>query len=172
MTVENAHASLMTRASLGLPTPYVTPDGKLETVVATIFADVFGLDHVGAVDDFFDIGGDSLVAETMSMEILRQTGHEFPMSALLDFGSPRTIAAALPKSRRARMRPRRLCIAETETRPPIFVVHGRRGYTMPAPQFLQALAEGQKLRMFELPGIRGGTPMIGSRTSPRSISAS
>ena len=156
MTVESAHASLMTRASLGLPTSYVTPEGKLETLVANIFASVFGIDQVGALDDFFDIGGDLLAAETISMEILQRTGYEFQMSALLDYSSPRTIATALPGLGSGKDALKAPVIADAQTRPPIFVVHGRRGYTMPAPQFLQALAKGQRMRMFELPGIRGG----------------
>ena len=58
--------------------------------------------------------------------------------------------------------------ADEQIRPPIFVVHGQaRIYACRKPQFLQALAKGQKMRMFELPGIRGGKyPMIGSKTSP------
>ena len=95
----------------GCPTPYVAPDGKLETLVAKIFADVFGIDQVGANDDFFDIGGDSLVAETISMEILQRTGCEFQMSSLLDYGSPRRIAAALALSRAKRAE---LKVAEAE----------------------------------------------------------
>lgn len=156
MTVANAQPTVMAREGLGLPTPYEAPHGKLEAVVVQIFADVFGIDQVGANDDFFDIGGDSIVAETISMEILQRTGHEFPMSSLLDYSSPRTIAAALQRSEPGKDAVKAPTITETKTRPPIFVVHGRRGYTMPMPQFLQALAGGQKLRMFELPGIRGG----------------
>ena len=154
MTVENAHSSLMARAGLGLPTPYEAPQGKLEAAVTKIFADVFGLDQVGANDDFFDIGGDSIVAETISMEILQRTGYEFPMSSLLDYSSPRMIATALPRS--GKDTPKAPAVADAQGRPPIFVVHGRRGYTMPAPQFIQALAGDQKMRIFELPGIRGG----------------
>ena len=146
----------MTRASLELPTPYVAPDGKLETEIAKIFADVLRIDEVGANDDFFDIGGDSLGAEAMSLEILKRTGCEFPISSFLDCSSPRKIASALAKSANGKDAAKAPIAADTTARPPIFVVHGRRGYTMPAPQFLQALAEGQKLRVFELPGIRGG----------------
>ena len=174
MTVENAHSSLMARASLGLPEPYVAPDGKLETLITKIFADVFDIDRVGANDDFFDIGGDSLVAETLSMEILQRTGCQFPISSLLEFGSPRRIAAALSSGKEGEQP---LNVAEAERiasltamsssdavtqgadeqiRPPIFVVPGRGGYTLPQAQFRQALAKGQSLRMFELPGIRGG----------------
>jgi thioesterase domain-containing protein/acyl carrier protein len=156
MTVVNEQPTVMAREGLGLPTPYEAPQGKLETAVVQIFAEVFGLDQVGANDDFFDIGGDSIVAETISMEILQRIGSEFPMSALLDYSSPRMIAAALAKSATGKDAAGAPTAAAIKARPPIFVVHGRRGYTMPSPQFIQALADGQKLRIFELPGIRGG----------------
>ena len=154
MTVANAHSTLIARASLGLPTPYVAPHGKLETLMAKIFADVFGIDQVGANDDFFDIGGDSLLAETLTMEITQQTGCEFQMSSLLEFCSPRKIAAALPTSESGKDAAKAPVVAEAK-RPPIFAVHGRDGFMLPKPAFLQALG-GQKLRMFELPGIRSG----------------
>ena len=156
MTVETAQPRMMARADLGLPTPYEAPQGKLEAVVVQIFADVFGIDQVGANDDFFDIGGDSLMAETISMEILQRTSREFQMSSLLDYSSPRMIAVALQRAEPGKDAVKAPIVADSQTRPPIFVVHGRRGYTMPTPQFLQALAGGQKMRMFELPGIRGG----------------
>jgi acyl carrier protein len=156
MTVANAQSSVMAREGLGLPTPYEAPQGKLETAIVQIFADVFGIDQVGANDDFFDIGGDSIVAETISMEILQRTGHEFAMSSLLDYSSPRTIAAALQGSGPRKDAIAEPTAAETKVRPPIFIVHGRGGYTMPAAEFRAGLADGQRLRMFELPGIRGG----------------
>src|SRR5688572_4721413 len=77
MALETAQPALMTRASLELPTPYVAPESKLETEIAKIFADVLRIDEVGADDEFFDIGGDSLGAEAMSLEILKRTGREF-----------------------------------------------------------------------------------------------
>ena len=161
MTIETAQPALMTRASLELPTPYVAPDGKLETEIAKIFADVLRIDEVGANDDFFDIGGDSLGAEAMSLEILKRTGCEFPISSFLDYSSPRKIASALAKSANGKDAAKAPIAADTTARPPIFVVHGRRGFTMPAPRFLQALAEGQKLRMFELPGAGENAASVG-----------
>lgn len=42
--------------------PAVAPSEGPERVLAGIWADVLGLDHVGAHDNFFDAGGDSLLA--------------------------------------------------------------------------------------------------------------
>ena len=144
----------MKRESLALPVPYEAPDGELETLIARIFADIFGIDRVGANDDFFDVGGDSLLAETLSMAICENTGRDFPISSLVEFGSPRRIVALLTAGSGDNA-------AKTPTvaqhiRPPIFSVHGRDGFMLPKPAFLLALGESQKLRMFELPGIRSG----------------
>ena len=50
MGVAKAQSAVMARAGLGLPTPYEAPQGKLETVMVQIFADVFDIDQVGAND--------------------------------------------------------------------------------------------------------------------------
>jgi acyl carrier protein len=94
MMVANRH-SFTTRESLALPQPYVAPEGELETLIATIFAEIFALDQVGANDEFFDLGGDSLLAEVLSTAISEQTQCKFRTSQLLECGSPKRIAAAL-----------------------------------------------------------------------------
>jgi thioesterase domain-containing protein len=139
---------MITRESLGLGTPYETPAGELETSIAGAFAEVFELDKVGANDEFFDIGGDSLRGEVLSGLISERAKRDFQISDLIENGSPRQIARLLG---RQSSQP----AAETG-RPPIFIVHGRLGYTLPKPEFRQAFAPGQELFVFELPGIRGG----------------
>ncbi|MGE3528540.1 MAG: alpha/beta fold hydrolase [Methyloceanibacter sp.] len=152
MGSETAPALGMSRTDLRLPLPYAAPEGETETLVANLFAEVFKLDRVGVNDDFFDLGGDSLIAEIFTMRVRELTGHEFKVSALVEHGSPRQIAALLPQAGEVRVAPR----AAAPARPPIFVVHGRQGLTFPRPEFFRALAEGQKLHIFELPGLHGG----------------
>ena len=135
-------------------TSYVAPDHELETLIATIFAEVFGLDHVHADDDFFELGGDSLLAEVFSTLVSERTGYPFQLSSLLEYGSPTRIATLLRAKADETTFP--ATASGEPRRPPIFLVHGRLGFTLPKPAFLQALAKGQKLRMFELPGLHGG----------------
>jgi pimeloyl-ACP methyl ester carboxylesterase len=103
-------------------------------------------------DDFFDLGGDSLGAEIISMNISERTGQGFELSALVEHGSPRKIAALLGDLSKKTITPH----SANKDRPPIFIVHGRQGFTLLKPSFRNALADDQKLFMFELPGIRGG----------------
>ncbi|HEX2473839.1 MAG TPA: phosphopantetheine-binding protein, partial [Lacipirellulaceae bacterium] len=95
MASETAPALGVSRASLRLPLAYAAPESETETLVAGLFAEVFKLDRVGVNDDFFDLGGDSLIAEVFSMRIRELTGQELKVSALVDQGSPRQIAALL-----------------------------------------------------------------------------
>ena len=125
MPISNIRPDITHRASLLLGTPYSTPDGKLEKTIAEIFAEVFNLDEAGAFDDFFDLGGDSLNAEVLSMRISERTKYEFQPSWLLDSGSPRQIAQLLSKKPVENLMSND---AHREgSRPPIFVVHGRGG---------------------------------------------
>jgi thioesterase domain-containing protein len=152
MSFENANSSGMSRTSLRLPLPYATPEGETETLVASLFAEVFKLDRVGVNDDFFDLGGDSLIAEIFSMRLRELTGHEFKVSTLVDKGSPRQIATLIQRQ----VGEVRVASRSAPARPPIFVVHGRQGLTFPKPEFFRSLADDQKLHIFELPGLHGG----------------
>jgi len=69
MSVTSAPASLIMRVSLPLSKPYVPPNNELEALAATTFAEVFNLDKVGIDDEFFELGGDSLLAEVLSLAL-------------------------------------------------------------------------------------------------------
>jgi pimeloyl-ACP methyl ester carboxylesterase len=144
--------TLIAREGLGLSTPFEAPREGLESLIADVFAEVLGLERVGTNDDFFDLGGDSLAAEVISMNITERTGQTFELSALVEHGSPRRIATLLRDSSKETI----VSHFANKDRPPIFVVHGRQGFTLLKPAFRKALANDQKLFMFELPGIRGG----------------
>jgi acyl carrier protein len=45
-----------------LDTPYVAPDGDLETGLAAVWQDMLGITAIGIHDNLFELGGDSLLA--------------------------------------------------------------------------------------------------------------
>lgn len=141
---------LISRERLESGVPFEAPRGELESAIADVFAESFGIDRIGANDDFFDLGGDSLLAQSLAISIAKCTGREFKISLLVDYGTPRKIATLLEEP--STQEPVQY------SRPPIFMVHGQRGFTLPRPEFVGGLAPGQKLVMFELPGIRGDRP--------------
>ena len=92
MSVTGTPASLIRRASLALSTPYVAPSDETEALATTTFAEVFNLDQVGLNDEFVELGGDSLLAEVLSLALTERAGIEFQPSSLDELGSPREIA--------------------------------------------------------------------------------
>lgn len=80
------------RASLPLSKPYAAPNNELEALAATTFAEVFNLDKVGIDDEFFELGGDSLLAEVLSLALSERTSVELQPSAFVESASPREIA--------------------------------------------------------------------------------
>ncbi|WP_245672135.1 non-ribosomal peptide synthetase, partial [Nocardia anaemiae] len=70
--------------------PYREPSTALERTVAEVFADVLDVERVGADDDFFDLGGNSLIATRVVARLGAAIGSRVPVRAV--FESP-TVAA-------------------------------------------------------------------------------
>jgi amino acid adenylation domain-containing protein len=79
-----------------LRTPYVAPRNEVEREVAGIWAEVLGMREVGVEDDFFDLGGNSLVATQL---VSRLRGALQVNLALQDFFEGATVAALAERVR-------------------------------------------------------------------------
>jgi amino acid adenylation domain-containing protein len=77
-----------------LATPWVQPATPQEQALATLWEEVLGIDGVGRDDDFFDLGGDSILAVQLVTAVARRLGCLVPLAALFD--GP-TIAAMAPR---------------------------------------------------------------------------
>ncbi|WP_158607923.1 non-ribosomal peptide synthetase [Nocardia panacis] len=64
----------------------IAPSTELERVVAEVFGEVLDVAVVGATDDFYELGGSSLLAFTLCQRLSVRLRREVPLSALL--GSP------------------------------------------------------------------------------------
>ena len=78
--------------------PYAAPRSKIERVLAAIFADVLGVERVGIDDDFYELGGDLIIALQI-ISRLRQAGWRLsPRSILQHPTVARATAFAAPLS--------------------------------------------------------------------------
>lgn len=62
-----------------LSSDYEAPRNDTEKTLAGIWQDLFGIEKIGTADDFFELGGDSLKAMTMSGRIYRKLDIEIPV---------------------------------------------------------------------------------------------
>lgn len=80
--IDRARCAADDDSCLRLPVGMWNEKDDVETVVARIWRDVLGLRQAAPEDDFFDLGGDSLRAITMTCELEKVFGREFPMNLI------------------------------------------------------------------------------------------
>jgi acyl carrier protein len=78
-----------------LQTPLALPRTPVEKKIAHIWAEVLGLDQVGIDDDFFQLGGDSLMASRIVARIINIFKVEVPLSALFNAPKISTMASVV-----------------------------------------------------------------------------
>ncbi|MEM7747013.1 MAG: SDR family NAD(P)-dependent oxidoreductase, partial [Pseudomonadota bacterium] len=67
-----------------LASEYIAPRNPIEEKLAGLWSGLLGIDDVGVEDNFFDLGGHSLIAVRLFRMIKKEFGCEFPMSVLFD----------------------------------------------------------------------------------------
>ena len=79
--------------------PFRAPRTQTEKIVAGVFAEVLGVDPVGLDDDFFALGGDSLIATRVSARLQLALGREVPVRYLFDASTVGGLADYLHRHR-------------------------------------------------------------------------
>ncbi|HZM74979.1 MAG TPA: amino acid adenylation domain-containing protein, partial [Candidatus Limnocylindrales bacterium] len=78
-------------------TDYVAPRNQAENTLAAIWAEVLGAAQVGVDDDFFTLGGDSILTFQVLSRVRDAFGVELPMRALFEAPTVAALAATLPR---------------------------------------------------------------------------
>ncbi|MFK4066965.1 amino acid adenylation domain-containing protein [Streptomyces sp. NPDC029674] len=84
------------------------PRDEIEEGIADNFAQVLSLRHVGIHDDFFDVGGDSLLAVRLMARVRRDFGVRLQVRVLLEGPTVAQLARAVTSELMAAMDPDRL----------------------------------------------------------------
>ena len=73
---------------------YIAPVGETEKALCAIFAEILGMEKVGATDSFFDLGGSSLMVTNVMVSAEKQ-GLHFAYSDVFSHPSARSLSAFL-----------------------------------------------------------------------------
>ena len=113
-----------------LAVPLAAPRDDVERLIARTWAEQFQLDTVGVNDDFFDLGGDSLLAVQLAHALRSALGRELATRELLEHPTVAGLAARLRGSATEPQLPRqlvRLAAGPLDARP-LFLVHPIGGH--------------------------------------------
>jgi NAD(P)-dependent dehydrogenase (short-subunit alcohol dehydrogenase family)/acyl carrier protein len=78
-----------------LATAYRAPETPSEARVAEVWADLLGIERIGADDSFFELGGNSLLLMQLSVRLRGSFGISLPIKALFDASTVRAQAERL-----------------------------------------------------------------------------
>ncbi|WP_335743621.1 non-ribosomal peptide synthase/polyketide synthase [Rhodococcus oxybenzonivorans] len=92
------------RAALPLPelssaaVEYAAPRTAAEKMVARVFEEVLGLERVGRTDNFFDLGGNSLIATRVASALADELASDFPLQWMFTDPTPQSLGERIAKS--------------------------------------------------------------------------
>lgn len=81
-----------------ISTSYVEPHGELETTVCELAACCFGLDRLGANDNFMDVGANSITLISLLAELRYVLAYDFRQTDLFEYPTPRLLCATYQRS--------------------------------------------------------------------------
>ena len=98
------------RKSLPAPGPqrpetgneYTAPGTLMEVMLANIWSSVLGISRAGVNDNFFDLGGNSLLAGRIAAEIKKRTGSSIAVFSIFQWPTIKQLAEAIVKGGPAR----------------------------------------------------------------------
>ncbi len=113
-----------TRTTPDVKVGYVGPRTDVEKLVAGIWAKLLGVEKVGAYDNFFDLGGHSLIAVQAMALLEKATGKRLPLAALFEHPTVEKIALMLELDSKFITWDSLVPIKPQGSRTPLYIVHG------------------------------------------------
>jgi amino acid adenylation domain-containing protein len=135
---------------------HVPPRDGDEVIVALAWEKVLGRSSIDVRDNFFDLGGHSLLSVALMAEMSRRIGRNLPMSLLFEHPSIERMARAI-REQSGRERSTPLVTLRSEgTREPIYAVPGASGNAAAFLELVHSLGRDQPFHAFQAIGLGDG----------------
>ncbi|MBE8969338.1 amino acid adenylation domain-containing protein [Nostocales cyanobacterium LEGE 12452] len=139
---------------------FIAPRTPTESSLAKIWAEVLNIERVGIYDNFFDLGGDSLLTVRLLKQIHKQFESELPLSTL--FLNPTIESLATALSSKADYLPWSplVPIQPAGSNPAFFCIHPIFGVVFPYYELAANLGKNQPFYGLQPIGLDGKNPPL------------
>jgi len=139
-----------------LQAAYIAPRTPAEEAMAGIWGELLGVDAVGVRDDFFELGGRSLLASRLFAEIEGRFEVRLPLALLFENATVEHLAAALDRAQKAPTPWSSLVpIRPVGTRPPLFLAPTVSGEVFEYSGLIRHLSPDQPVYGLQALGLSG-----------------
>ena len=127
----------------------------VEQRLTGIWRELLGVDPVGVADDFFELGGDSLLAVQLAIKIKSAFGTDLRLATLFEAPTIEQLAAILQSEQRTRDHGSLVPVQPAGSKPPFFCVHAVGGHALRYRKLAQLLGPDQPFYGLEAQGVDG-----------------
>ncbi|MCC5645521.1 amino acid adenylation domain-containing protein [Nostoc sp. CHAB 5824] len=138
---------------------FIAPRTPTESTLAKIWAEVLNVESVGIHDNFFDLGGNSLLAVRLLDQINKQFERDLPLSNLFLNQTIESLAISLSSKTDSLAWSPLVPIQQNGSNPPFFCVHPIFGVVFPYYELAHHLGKNQPFYGLQPIGIDGETPL-------------
>lgn len=149
-----ALAKLAGAASLDHAT-FVKPRTPNEQMLAEVWAEVLKVERVGVDDNFFDLGGHSLLLVRLSARIKKVTGQDIPLATLFRAPTIAQLAACFERESHSETSSTLIPIQPGGSQPPFFCAHGAWGSVVFCAELSRRFGQDQPFYGLQAPGMEG-----------------
>ncbi len=108
-------------------TRYVYPRDEIEFQLVQLWEELFDISPISVLDDFFEIGGDSLLGIRLIFSIQKTFGVSIPMQVLLEYKTPEKLTGLIREDYVAPAWSPLVCLQSEGEKNPLFMVHASGG---------------------------------------------
>lgn len=139
--------------------PYVAPRTEVEIQLAQLWEKLLNLETVGIQDNYFDLGGTSLLSVELFAQIENRFGKKLPLTALVEAPTVEQLAKLISQTEAMDSL---VLIRSGGAKPPLFLVHDGDGETLLYRNLAQRLHPDHPVYGLQ-PYAQVGYPMLHTR---------
>src|SRR3984893_544508 len=125
-----------------------------------IWQELLGVDSVGLDQNYFDLGGDSVLAVHLFAQIEKTFRVKLPLATLFDAPTIQELAGILRSEAPSKGWSPLVAIQDSGSRPPFFCVHGAGGNVLIYRELSQHLGPDQPFYGLQSQGLDGASPPL------------
>ena len=117
----------LTPRSEGLQSDFIAPRNEIEKAVADIWQKLLGVNQIGVRDDYFDLGGTSMLATRLLAQIERRFNKKLPLATMINAPTIEQLSRIIADENWSGSWSSLVTLQESGANPPFFCIHGADG---------------------------------------------
>jgi len=136
------------------------PTNDTEQFLANIWKDLLGYDQISVHDNFFDLGGSSLLALALFAQIDKRFGKKLPLATLYEAPTIEQLTNILCEEEWTASWSSLVEIQPVGSKPPLFLIHGAGGNVLIYRDLVRYLGNDQPVYGLQSQGLDGKQPIL------------